>query len=149
MIPAPERHFFPDLGRALGRSRMGRILAAAVVVVFFGALAYAAWRWRDFSSAAVAAALTYYGLETAWRILPIRESARARWSARGEAAERCWPCRLRLLFWYGLLMAIIQFWQRRPGDSFDPSNFVPACVLVVTGLLGYLLCCRMVRADPA
>ncbi len=140
MIDEKPRRFFRDLGRALGRSRGWRILLAVVTVAFFTGLAYVAWLWPEKASGLLAAWLTWCGLRYAWRLLPVRERTRAQLQRSGDAADRCWPCRLRGMAWFGFLWGLGNFWLSRPGHGPDLDVMLFASAVTLVGLLGYAFC---------
>jgi hypothetical protein len=70
---------FVVVGRAVGRSRSGRVFVAIAVASVFYGLGYAAWHAPDFVTAVVSIWLVLHGLKLAWRLLPIPSATRARW----------------------------------------------------------------------
>jgi hypothetical protein len=52
------------LGRKLGRSRVGRVFGAVVVMAFFFGLAYIAWRRCELAADILTIGLAFYGLGT-------------------------------------------------------------------------------------
>jgi hypothetical protein len=137
-----DRAFFPKLGRALGSSPIWRAFLAVLAVLLFTGLAVEAWLRPEDASAVLASWLIFCGLKCAWRLLPIRERVRAAMMRSGKDADRCWPCRLRWLIWFGPGFAAAHFWGHRHDYLVDAEDSLLGAGLSLLGLLGYAFCAR-------
>jgi hypothetical protein len=67
----PSSDGIVDLARALGRSRVGQIFGAIVVVALSAGVAWLLWNHRDFAAFILAMGVIYYGVREAWKLLPV------------------------------------------------------------------------------
>ena len=138
---------FVEVGRSLGRSRSGQLFVAFAVAALFCGLAYVAWHARDLASTVLTIGLLVYGLQLAWRLLPIPRATRDRWVREQQIAERCPACQWRGLLWAGIGIGIASFWRSDSTKPFDYFELLVPGVFVIVGSISYLFCQRFFRNE--
>lgn len=145
---AREGTFTFEFGRTLGRSRVGRYVLAFGVVALFGGLAIAAGRLPKLAATILSAGLLMYGLQRAWRLLPIPDATRERWAREERIAEQCPAHPLRGFLWMSLAFAAKDLFITDATHPPDPSTGILLSVFMGVGLVGHFLCQRFVRKHP-
>ena len=138
---------FARLGRSLGSTRRGQLVAAVAVATLFCGLAYYAWRHPDLSGIALSIGLFVYGLDKAWRLLPISAATRARWSRERQLAEEHPAGHYRIFFWTGVLMLVSDFSRNGFGAPFDFARLIFPGIAIVVGSVSYLVWWRFLRNE--
>lgn len=145
---ANDGTFTFEFGRALGRSRGGRYVLTLGVAAFFGGLAFAAWRFPKWAATTLSLGLLIYGLQQAWRFLPIPDATRERWAREERIAEQCPAHPLRGFLWGSLGVAAVAIFRTDAAQFLDPSTWIIPAVFLGVGLVGHFLCQRFVHTHP-
>ncbi len=138
---------FVEVGRSLGHSRSGRLFVAFAVAALFCGLAAVAWHARDLAATVLTVGLLVYGVQLAWRLLPISRVTRERWVRERQIADRCPACQWRGLLWAGIGIGIANFCPSNPTKPVGYLELLVPGVLVVAGSISYLLCQRFLRNE--
>jgi hypothetical protein len=123
-------------------------LAALAVVVFFGGLAFAAWRIPKLAATVLSLGLLIHGFQVAWRLLPIPDITRERWAREDRIAASCPAYPLRGFLWGGLSVLIAGIYGADAAQILDPSVWIVPLVFLGIGLVGHFLCQRFVLKHP-
>ena len=138
---------FEEIGRWLGRSRFGRLLISVGIIAAFSRLAYGAWHDPEFSATLLSVGFLVYGLQLAWRVLPIPGATRTRWVQEKQNAERCPASYYRNCLWIGLGSAIGQFLQTDSAKPIIYSDYLIPVVLMLVGVVSHVLVRRFIRKE--
>lgn len=135
------------IGRVLGSTHGGRLLISAVILTVFAGLAQEMWRNPELSAIVLSAGLAVYGLQLAWRFLPIPEPIHEWWSRTNKAAVGCSAWQYRYLLWIGLVVAVETALRPEAANGKRlnlAAQMVPG-ILILVGIAGDVLGFRFVR----
>jgi hypothetical protein len=137
--------FLAACGRKLGRSRSGQFLVAFLVAGLFIFLGWLALQEPYFSSLVLAALAVGYGLDRAWRILPISPATRARWVEDEKIAQHSRAFHYRFLAPYAVASIGFHFLPGFSTRPWAPGEYAFHGFCFLVGALCQLLCRRFVR----
>jgi hypothetical protein len=142
-----HQNAFVEVGRFLGGSRIGRfIVSVAIAALFFG-LAYTAWHARDLTAIVLSVGLIVYGLQVAWRVLPISSTTRTRWVREQQIVEKCPASNYRLFLWVGLCNGVLDLWRADFTKPIDYYIFIFPGIFIAIGTVSYICCHRFLRSE--
>src|SRR5947209_5368515 len=129
-----------EVGRSLGRSRSGQLFVAFAAAALFCGLAYVAWHAPALASIVLTVGLLGYGLQLAWRLLPIPCATRERWARERQIAKRCPACAMRWMFWAGIGVGVYTFWRFHVTKLIYYSDLILPAGFVILGSFSHFLC---------